>query len=114
MNETKSAEAVCRAKIKMIQSKMGSKKHQVASSSGGTSAATKATGPIKEATPVHVESVQESPSAQKLPPANGEAEPAPQAGPAANQTQDDNRPTEPEPKPSEAIASGQSNAIALK
>ena len=93
---------------------MGSKKHQVASSGGGASAGTKATGPIIEATPVHVESVQESPMAQKLPPANGEAEPAPQAGPAANQTQDDNRPTEPEPKPSEAIASGQSNAIALK
>ena len=115
LNETKSAEALCRAKIKLIQSKMGSKKQSTAkpTSENGSAPVAHEEGQEKDAN-----RAVEAPSAASQPQGDDAARNVVQAEPQATAA---SVPApapavmvETKPTPSESIATGQSSAIALK
>jgi hypothetical protein len=113
LNETKSAEALCRAKIKLIQSKMGHAKKQSAGARAEAQASVGTTGPSsgESGEAVVVETVT-SPS--KLSNAASPLENHGEETSRSDSKVEASNYAAAEPKPSEKIASGQSSAIALK
>ena len=113
LNETKSAEALCRAKIKLIQSKMGSKKHLASSSEKDVPAVVvnDDSGKTEEKHEDDSKAIPKvtAPSAS----INGEAKPHAVLPMKKGESRPFTQPSS-TTKPSEAIATGQSKAIALK
>lgn len=122
LNEAKSAEALCHAKIKLIQSKMGQAKKQSLSSSSKSNgeapikATATATGESSESAPVEsLKSPAQSHAASPAAPVSTQESQGEETARSTIQVEATTpAPVPAESKPSEKIASGKSTAIALK
>ena len=117
LNETKSAEGLCRAKIKLIQVKIGSKKQtSVSSTSADSDNPTTSTMSDGKADTAAIETRKDT-RAGGTSESNGVAQtqtaPVIEEG-ASRAVENRAAIAETKPRPSEAIATGNSTAIALK